>query len=448
MLYAALLSFLTLLQGLAASSWEEIALRFVPFALFLELPLTLLVMLGMARYAARRGPAAPPQAPRGPALRWPRVSCVITCYSEKEDVRHTLQSLAAQDYPGEIEIIAVVDGAIQNADTLAAARRHLGPINAGAPRRRLIVLPKWQRGGRVSSLNAGRALATGAIVMALDGDTSFDRDMVSNAVRHFRDPNVIAVSGNLRARNASTSLATRLQALEYLVSISGGKTGLSEFNLVNNISGAFGIFRAEILKLVGGWDAGTAEDLDMTQRLKQHFGQHPAWRIVFDPRVVGHTDVPATFREFLRQRLRWDGDLYYIYVRKYRHNLRPGLLGWPNFLSHLITGVLLQIVMPFLILAYSAYLFLSFNTGIVLGILAFVYLAYLAVLALYFAAYCLLVSDRLAHDARYFIYLPLYPFFAYCSRINCALALLHEMFNRGHLDSAMAPWWVLRKTKF
>lgn len=446
MFHAALLSFLTLLQGLAASSWEEIALRFVPFALFLEFPLTLLVMLGMVRYAARRqaGEAGPPAAP---TLCLPRVSCVITCYSEKEDVRHTLQSLAAQDYEGEIEIIAVVDGAIQNADTLAAARRHLGTINARA-RRKLIVLPKWQRGGRVSSLNAGRALATGAVVMALDGDTSFDRDMVSNAVRHFRDPNVIAVSGNLRARNAATSLATRLQALEYLVSISGGKTGLSEFNLVNNISGAFGIFRADILALVGGWDAGTAEDLDMTQRLKQHFGRHPEWRIVFDPRVVGHTDVPATFREFLYQRLRWDGDLYYIYVRKYRHNLRPGLLGWPNFLSHLLTGVLLQVVMPFLILAYSAYLFLSFDTGIVLGILAFVYLAYLALLAMYFAVYCLLVSDRVAHDARYFLYLPLYPFFAYCSRINCALALLHEMFNRGHLDSAMAPWWVLRKTKF
>ena len=443
MFYAALLSFLTLLQGLGASSSEEIALRFVPFALFLELPLMLLVVLGMLRYAMLRQDAGPALLPGS----LPKVSCIITCYSEKEDVRHTLQSLAAQDYRGEIEIIAVVDGAIQNADTQAAARRHLGPINA-TPARRLIVLPKWQRGGRVSSLNAGRALATGAIVMALDGDTSFDRDMVSNAVRHFRDPNVIAVSGNLRARNAAVSLATRLQALEYLVSISGGKTGLSEFNLVNNISGAFGIFRADILALVGGWDAGTAEDLDLTQRLKQHLGRHPKWRIVFDPRVVGHTDVPVTFREFLHQRLRWDGDLYYIYVRKYRHNLRPGLLGWPNFLSHLVTGVLLSIVMPFLILAYSAYLFLSFNTGLVLGILAFIYLVYLAVLTLYFAVYCLLVSDRVAHDARYFLYLPLYPFFAYCSRINCALALLHEMFNRGHLDSAMAPWWVLRKTKF
>ena len=38
-------------------------------------------------------------------------------------------------------------------------------------------------------------------------------------------------------------------------------------NLVNNISGAFGVFRASFIRWVGGWDAGTAEDLDMTLRL-------------------------------------------------------------------------------------------------------------------------------------------------------------------------------------
>jgi biofilm PGA synthesis N-glycosyltransferase PgaC len=442
MLYSALVSFLTLLQGLLASSWSEIAARFVPFALFLELPLTLLVMLGMCRYGVLRH-HAPILVPR----RFPRVSCVITCYSEKEDVQYTLQSLATQIYPGEIEIIAVIDGAIQNPETLAAANKHLASINAMAMRK-LTVLPKWQRGGRVSSLNAGRSIASGEIIMALDGDTSFDNDMVYNAVSHFRDPNVIAVSGNLRARNARKSLATRLQALQYLISISGGKTGLGAFNLVNNISGAFGVFRADVLRLVGGWDAGTAEDLDITQRLKQYFGRHPDWRIVFDPRVIGHTDVPVTFAGFFWQRIRWDGDLFYIYFRKYGHNLRPGLLGWKNFCSHLITGVFLQVVMPFLILVYSAYLFLTYNTGMVLGILLFVYLAYLAVLILFFTLYWLIVSERPQDDALYFLYLPLYPFFAFAERLNSTVALLHEMINRGHLDSAMAPWWVLRKTKF
>lgn len=442
MIYSAIVSFLTVILGLSASTFEEIIMRFLPFALFLELPLMLVVVLGILRYAILQN-VARIYVPK----HFPKVSCVITCYSEKDDVRFTLLSLAHQIYPGEIEIIAVVDGAVQNKETLDAVRRHLGLVNA-VPLRKLIVLPKWQRGGRVSSLNTGRSIATGQIIMALDGDTSFDNDMVYNAVRHFNDPNVIAVAGNLRVRNAAKSLVTRMQALEYLISIGGGKTGLAAFNVVNNISGAFGIFRAEILDLVGGWDSGTAEDLDMTQRLKQYFGRHKNYRIVFDPKVVGHTDAPETFKQFFWQRLRWDGDLFYIYIRKYRHNLRPRLLGWKNFLSHLITGIVFQIMMPFMILAYTAYLFLSYNTGIVLGILFFVYLVYLSALVVFFTLYWLLISERPRNDALYFLYLPIYPIFAFYERVCSTIGLMHEMINRGHLDTAMAPWWVLRKTKF
>lgn len=136
--------------------------------------------------------------------------------------------------------------------------------------------------------------------MALDGDTSFDNNMVERVTRHFEDPAVSAVSGCLRVRNADESLAAALQAIEYFVSIQSSKTGLSSFNVVNNISGAFGVFRKSVLELVGGWDAGTAEDLDMTLRIKNYFGRYKKnSRIIFDPEAIGHTDVPATFKGFL-----------------------------------------------------------------------------------------------------------------------------------------------------
>jgi len=32
--------------------------------------------------------------------------------------------------------------------------------------------------------------------------------------------------------------------------------------------------------------------------------------------------------------------------------------------------------------------------------------------------------------------------------VHGAYAILQEIFLNSHLDSAMAPWWVLRKTKF
>ena len=161
-------------------------------------------------------------------------------------MRRTLETLCEQTYAGDIELIPVVDGAAVNRDTLQAVRG-FELRNELRRNRRVRPIAKWQRGGRVSSLNAGLSMCTGSIVMTLDGDTSFDNTMVSMIVRHFEDPNVPAVAGSLRVRNTWSSFATAIQAIEYLISIQMAKTGLSEWNLVNNISGAFGAFRREVI---------------------------------------------------------------------------------------------------------------------------------------------------------------------------------------------------------
>ena len=430
-----------LLQAAAEASWLDVVLKFFPFVLLLELPLYLLVMLGMARYGLRI------TRPTNKRQQYPSVSCIITCYSEGDDVTQTIQSLALQEYAGRIQIIPIIDGALQNEHTLDAAQRSAQTFGY-RKNRSVLVVPKWQRGGRVSALNTGLQFATGEVVMALDGDTSFDNDMVEHATAHFDDPRVVAVAGCLRVRNMRASLAARMQGLEYALSISAGKTGLSEFNLVNNISGAFGIFRRSFITTLGGWDSGTAEDLDMTVRIKQYFGRHKNLRIRFDPHAVGHTDAPINWGGFFKQRLRWDGDLFYIFVRKYRFSFQAHLLGWRNFLFTLITGLLLQLIMPFVILSYSILMFIVLPVGSALGILAFVYGFYTLALGLYFGLYILAVSERPKEDLIYLLYLPLFPIFAYVARIHSAFAILSEIFLKSHLDSAMAPWWVLRKTKF
>ena len=437
----AIWAFGALAESTQQQTWIEVALKFFPFVLLIELPVYMLVVAGIIRYGLRQW------RPHRQRERYPSVSCIVTCYSEGKDVEKTVRSLAHQVYPGQIDIIAVIDGAIQNVETLRAAYACAAEV-APLVGRRLIVLPKWQRGGRVSSLNAGLQLATGDVLMSLDGDTSFDNDMVGRATRHFDDPNVVGVAGCIRVRNAASSIVARLQALEYMLSIGAGKTGLSEFNLVNNISGAFGVFRASFVRHIGGWDAGTAEDLDITLRLKQYFGRHPGLRIAFEPHAVGHTDAPTSFRQFFKQRLRWEGDLYYLFVRKFRHNLRPRLLGWPNFLYIVINGLFLQVVMPFVLIAYTIGLLALLPFGAILGITAFDYLGYLVALILYYALYVLIISERPTQDLRYFIWLPVFPLFAYAARIHSAFAILQELVLKSHLDSSMAPWWVLRRTKF
>lgn len=414
-----------------------------PYFLLFELPFNAMVFLGALRWFVRKRSATQ----LNHTQYQPRVSCIITCYSEGLDVQKTLLSLCEQTYPGHIEMIPVIDGAAVNQVTMDAVRDfHVDPRTY--PRRHLRPIAKWQRGGRVSSLNAGLSQSTGEIVMALDGDTSFDNNMVSAMVRHFADPDVPAVAGSLRVRNAWVSVTAAIQAMEYLISIHFAKIGLAEWNVVNNVSGAFGAFRRSFLEVVGGWDTHTAEDLDITLRIKS-YARRRKLRIPFEPEAIGHTDVPATLRQFLMQRLRWDGDLFFLYIRKHKHSITPGLLGWPNFLAALVSGLFFQLVLPFIILTYTvmAVALLPWTTLALIFMLT--YGLYLSITTVMFLGMLVMTSERPKEDMKLAILLPLFPLFMMMVRLWSVVAILNEALRRGHEESSMAPWWVLKKaTRF
>ncbi len=415
--------------------------KFIPFVLFLELPLYALMVFGALRYYIYKDSIPPIQENYYPA-----VTCIVICYSEGEMVKPTILSIAEQLYPGHVEIIVMVDGASRNRATLDAARS-LAPYVARFPKRTLNVVPKWQRGGRVSSMNAGLRLASGDVTIAMDGDTSFENRMLTKAVRHFTDPRVLGVSGNLRVRNARASLITRLQAIEYGITINLARTGMSESNTVNNISGAFGIFRTSALRLVNGWDSGTAEDLDLTLRLKKHFGRRN-FLIRFEPESIGFTDVPETLKDLLKQRLRWDGDLFYLYMRKHGLSFTPRIMGLRNFIMLLWYGLLFQLVQPFVIVGYTVYAAATFTFVHFLFIMTIVYGFYTILSLTLYLANILLVSSYKMNDLKLLPFIPMMPAYLLGSRLWSAFATLWEMVTKGHMQSNMAPSWVLKKTKY
>lgn len=376
----------------------------------------------------------------------PVVSCIITCYGEGQLVQRTIVSLLDQDYQGEIEILPVVDGALQNMLTLAAARE-MEPEADRYAQRRLVVLPKWIRGGRASSLNAGLAVARGEVLLALDGDTSFDRDMISRVLAYFSRPAVVAVAGTLRVRNRSANLLTRLQSLDYLLFRQFVRAGLGATNTVNNIPGAHGAFRTSVLRGMGGWDNGTAEDVDLAHRLKCCFGRYPDWRIAVAPDVISHTDVPERWTDFLRQRLRWEGDPVYLFLRKHGPLMSPALMGWRNYLFALWYGLVFQILMPPLMVLALVMMALAPDAALV-ALLGVGYGVYLSVATGLFLLHVCLTSERPAEDMAQAWILPVYPAFIFMLRGWCGIAVVYSLLARSHRDTTMAPWWVLRKGRF
>lgn len=424
------------------SSLETAIWRYMPFVILLELPLTLLVWFCVLLYGLKLW-----FHPKRRIAQYPKWSVIITCYSEGKDVYKSIVSILEQLYPTDIQIIAVIDGAKANRETYQAAML-LQKQYAKKTHRELIILPKWKRGGRVSSLNSGLQLVKHELVLVLDGDSSCDNDALIQASQSFSDPKVIAVSGGLRVRNAKKNLCTRLQALEYMLSLMVGKTGLNEINAVNNISGAFGMFRRRILHRVIGWDSGSAEDLDMTMRLKNFFGKYRELKIIFNPKVMAHTDAPDTWRGYFKQRLRWEGDLFYIYAKKHWASFKPSQVGWINFFIMIWTGLVFQIAFPMIVIVFLSYLIITQEATIITFIMISIYLFYLLVALLGYLEYMLIISERKRYDLSFCWYLLLLPCYTFISRIWAGVAVLSEIFLRSHQDTSMAPWWVLKKSKF
>ncbi|ASI92727.1 glycosyltransferase family 2 protein [Vibrio mediterranei] len=416
----------------------ELLITFLPVILMVELPLILLVLIGIFKWHWKN------KVPVN--THTPNVSFIITCYGEGKGIEVTVDTLVEQIYPGNIEILAVVDGAVQNVETYQTAMK-LQEKYASRKDRVVRVIPKWQRGGRVSTLNTGLYKAKHDIVINVDGDTSFDNDMTFKMMRQFTDSNVIASGGALRVRNWDKNVLTRMQALEYMMSMQGGKTGTSQFGLLNNISGAFGAFRKKQLKRVGGWDTHTAEDLDLTMRLKQYKRRYQQSKLAFTPHAVGHTDAPDTLRDFVLQRLRWDGDLLFLYLRKHVKGLTPRLLGWPVFLYTMVYGVLQNVLLPIFIVLFTSYIFASYPILFFASVSFIVYGIYLGFVVVKFTVYLCLISERKKSDASLAGWLVFYPIYAVFSRFVTAFSIINETVRRSHEESSMAPWWVLKRGK-
>lgn len=417
-------------------------LIFFPFVLFLEMPYYLLTCLYSIRAWIRDLTSATRLNHYCPS-----VTVVITGYNETfEEIHTTVQAVAEQIYIGKIDTLIIIDNAVVNKQTVDYAKK-LAVKYQHLPLRTFTVIEKSTRGGHASSMNLGLKLAKGEVLVMLDADTSIDNQTIARSAARFIDPNVIAVSGAVRVRNIKDSVLTRLEAIEYMIGIQLGRYGLTELNVINNISGAFGVFRTRFLKQIGGWLNGSAEDFDLTFRLHTYINRYPYLKIVHEPQAVAWTAAPVTWRRLFKQRLRWDGDLYYILVRRHWRKFNPSFIKRSRMLFFVWYGLYNQIALPFIIVLYTLVLFIKFNLAGVIAVSLIIYTYYFIIQIFMYLLFLTLISERVKHDLYLSGWLFLMPLYQQVLRFSAALFLLNEMLFKGHKDSSMAPWWVIRKTK-
>ncbi len=417
------------------------ALLFFPYVIFMEIPYSIIVILSSIRSWLKKYSVSTY------SNSYPLVTVIITAYSEsKAELNITIKSLIEQNYPGKIESIIIFDSSGTNRASIFFAEE-LVKAYQGIRNREFRLVKKLTRGGHANSMNLGLRLAKGTVLIMLDADTSVDNQTISKAARHFADPDVVAVSGAIRVRNFKDSILTRLQAIEYMLGIQLGRFGLSEVNAVNNISSAFGVFRTSFLKVMGGWLNGTAEDLDLTLRIHAYSARYPNLKIVHEPYAVAWTAAPTSMRKLLKQRMRWDGDLYYIYVRRHWRKFNSQFLGRTKNIFMIWYSLYFQLTLPFVIMLYTLWLLITYNLGFLIAIHVLIYIYYLIADYFLFALFLILVSERPKSDAKMLGWILIMPIYLQIMRLVSASFIINEMLFKSHRTSTMAPWYIIKKTK-
>jgi len=328
----------------------------------------------------------------------PMVSIIVPAYNEGLVIESALVSLLTINYKN-FEIIVVDDGSKDD------THKKILAIAAEDPNQRIRVIKK-PNGGKASALNYGASAARGEFILNMDGDTKLSKDSLLNAIKHFDDPKVGAVAGNIKVLNRENTL-TNLQALEYVEGLAMVRSAQGFMHMVNIVPGPFGMFRKSLLSQVGGYDYDTyAEDCDLT--LKILFS---GWRIVYEPTSIAYVESPAKLLDLLQQRYRWTRGMLQALIKHSKHLFNPK-----------------QSKTNFFILWYMAFETLIWPFSSIFGTIFFIYIGLqhglvnllffwwlqLTILDVIAALYCILVEDE---DLKLIFYVPLFRM-VYCTVID------------------------------
>ncbi|MDB5098229.1 MAG: glycosyl transferase [Cyanobacteria bacterium RYN_339] len=319
--------------------------------------LNVVAMFGLMRYMQRQDLDNMPVVFLGIE---PPVSILAPAYNEEATAVASVRSLLQINY-GEFEIIVINDGSKDA--TLAVLTRafdlrifpeayehkletkEVRGVYQSAKHPSLRVIDK-DNGGKADSLNAGINCARYPLFCAVDADSILQRDSLLRVVQPFlEDPTVVASGGTVRIANGcvvedgflvSTGLPRNpwalFQIVEYIRASLFGRLGWAPLNALLIVSGAFGVFRKDVVTAVGGYLPKTiGEDMELVVRMHKHlrYAGTP-YKITFVPDPSCWTEAPEDLQTLKNQRVRWQRGLGESLSRHLDllFNPKAGTVGW------------------------------------------------------------------------------------------------------------------------
>ena len=256
------------------------------------------------------------------------LTIIVPAYDEENSILDTLESIKKQTLKAK-RVIVVDDHSTDNTAKVAAqtgVEVFETPINTGS---------------KAGAQNYALTKVTTKYVMALDADTTMDKNAVKRLLAAFKDENTAAACGFVIPRFVNT-IWERGRYIEYLIAFTYYKPIQEYFGKPLISSGCFSMYRTKFLKEANGWPTRTmAEDMDLTWSFhKSNFN------IRFIPEAVCYPIEPQNFAFMKKQLIRWS--------HGFAQNL---MLHWRNVLTVPFLNYIIAVMTWDSIVASVMYLF-------------------------------------------------------------------------------------------
>ena len=301
------------------------------------------------------------------------VSILVAAYNEEVTIVDTVKSLLELDYR-LYEIIVVNDGSKDNtanvlmeAFDLELVSRPIHKRLACQPHNEVyekmignikLTLINKLNGGKGDALNMGINASRFPYFICIDADSMLQRDSLEKIVQPIlEDDSVIAVGGlirvaqcvdmkggEVRSYQLPKNPIITMQVVEYDRSFLASRILFGQFNGNLIISGAFGLFKKDVVIACGGYDSGTlGEDMELVVKMHmfcRNNGRKYAMR--YEPNAICWSQSPASMQDLMKQRRRWYLGLFQSMVKYYRFfgNLRFGLISFISYMYYLLFELL------------------------------------------------------------------------------------------------------------
>jgi cellulose synthase/poly-beta-1,6-N-acetylglucosamine synthase-like glycosyltransferase len=305
------------------------------------------------------------------------ISVLVPAYNEEVTIVDSVQSLLDLDYK-LYEIIVVDDGSKDNTskEVIEAfnMRKVQRPVHRVIPCKPIkeiyethvghikLTLIKKENGGKGDALNTGINVSQYPYFICMDADSLLQRDSLEKIMQPIlEDDKIVAVgglihvaqsiermSGNIVGYHLPKNPIIAMQVVEYDRSFLASRILMDGYSGNLIISGAFGLFKKDIVVAAGGYDTHTlGEDMELVVKLHTFCTNNKIpYSIAYEPNACCWSQAPVGLKDVLKQRRRW-----YLGLLQCMYKYRAMFLNYNFGLTSIISYtyyLLFELLSPFI----------------------------------------------------------------------------------------------------